>query len=84
MKPSQNSLFKADAYVRAVAGVEFWDWFRQRHYNVDYTLYIQKSLESSLKTQGFDRVPLPANVETKPSIQQTQASLTLSDKSNAG
>jgi hypothetical protein len=27
MKPSQNSLFKADAYVRAVAGVEFWDWF---------------------------------------------------------
>jgi hypothetical protein len=27
MNPSQNSLFKADAYVRAVAGVEFWDWF---------------------------------------------------------
>jgi hypothetical protein len=31
MKPSQNSLFKADTYVRPVAESEFWDWFLNRN-----------------------------------------------------
>jgi Protein of unknown function (DUF3309) len=41
--PSQNSLFKADAYVRAVAGVEFWDWFGVRQLLFWYNLPEQRA-----------------------------------------